>query len=260
MLLNYQQKQSASRKTGINSECIFLIHGLFGSLSNLAGLANALQEQHQVVSIDLRNHGDSPHATNMSYQEMANDLFELATHLNIENFSIAGHSMGGKVAMACALQQPQRINRLLIADIAPITYPDKHRNVFSALAALQQQPIKSRKAADLLLSDYLQNADVRQFLLKSLKKQGDTYQLLFNLAAIQENYQAIRSGLTIDGIFAKETLFIKGADSDYIQAQDQAAILQLFPNAQVKVIANTGHWLHAEKPKIFNRLAKQFLS
>lgn len=258
MLLNYQQKQSASRKIDVNSESIFLIHGLFGSLSNLAGLANALQEEHQVISVDLRNHGNSPHSADMSYQEMANDLFALANHLHIDNFSIAGHSMGGKVAMVCALQQPQRINKLLVADIAPVAYPDKHRQVFSALAALQQQEIKSRKAADLLLSNYLQNTDVRQFLLKSLKKQGDTYQLQFNLAAIQENYQAIRSGLAIDGVFTKETLFIKGANSDYIQAQDQDAILQLFPNAQIKMIANTGHWLHAEKPKIFNRLACQF--
>lgn len=258
MLLNYQQKQSASRKIDVNSESIFLIHGLFGSLSNLAGLANALQEEHQVISVDLRNHGNSPHSADMSYQEMANDLFALADHLHIDNFSIAGHSMGGKVAMVCALQQPQRINKLLVADIAPVAYPDKHRQVFSALAALQQQEIKSRKAADLLLSNYLQNTDVRQFLLKSLKKQGDTYQLQFNLAAIQENYQAIRSGLAIDGVFTKETLFIKGANSDYIQAQDQDAILQLFPNAQIKMIANTGHWLHAEKPKIFNRLACQF--
>jgi len=260
MLLNYQKINLHHGKMDINNKCIFLIHGLFGSLSNLAGLANALREQYHVISVDLRNHGGSPHSADMSYQEMANDLFELADHLHIKNFSIAGHSMGGKVAMTCALLQPQRINKLLIADIAPITYPDKHSEVFTALQALQQQPIKNRKAADLLLSRYLQSAEVRQFLLKSLRKQGDNYQLQFNLAAIQENYQAIRSGLATDGIFNKETLFIKGANSDYIQPQDQAAILQLFPNAQVKVIANTGHWLHAEKPKIFNRLAWQFFS
>lgn len=260
MLLNYQEKQSALNEVDQECENIFIIHGLFGSLSNLASLASTLQQSHRVICVDLRNHGKSPHSTSISYQEMANDLFELANHLNIDNFSIVGHSMGGKVAMTCALQQPDRINKLVIADIAPITYPARHSEVFAALNSLLQHKIRTRKAADLLLAQQLKSPEVRQFLLKSLQKRGELYQLQFNLSALQHNYQSIRSWPAFKLCFNKETLFIKGENSDYITAENHANILQYFPNARTKVIKQTGHWLHSEKPKIFNRLVSQFFS
>lgn len=260
MLLNYQQKQAALNEADQKCENIFIIHGLFGSLSNLAGVAAALQENHRVISVDLRNHGNSAHSPSMSYPEMANDLFELADHLNIEQFSIIGHSMGGKVAMSCALQCPQRINKIAIADIAPVAYPDKHSAVFAGLQAVAKEQIKSRKSADLILSHYLSTAEVRQFLLKSLQKSGDSYQLQFNLNAITANYELIRGWPATDTVFNKEVLFIKGGDSDYIQDENQDAILHLFPKAKAKVIAHTGHWLHAEKAKTFNRLLNQFFN
>ena len=260
MLLNYQQKQAALNKTSVKCENIIIVHGLFGSLSNLAGLATTLQEYHRVISVDLRNHGNSPHTQSMSYQEMANDLFALADHLNIENFSIIGHSMGGKVAMTCALLKPQRINKVVTADIAPIAYANKHQDIFKGLQALANQQIKNRKSADLLLSEYIKATEIRQFLLKSLLKKGEKYQLQFNLAAIMANYDSIRGWHTIGNIFNKEILFIKGGNSDYIRPENQADILRLFPKAKAKVIANTGHWLHAEKPKTFNRLVSQFFN
>ncbi|WP_415226739.1 alpha/beta fold hydrolase [Psychromonas sp.] len=260
MLLNYQQKQTALNEADQKCENIFIIHGLFGSLSNLAGIATALQEYQQIISIDLRNHGNSPHSPSMSYQEMANDLFELADHLNIENFSVIGHSMGGKVAMTCALQRPERINKIVIADIAPITYPNKHSDVLAGLKAVAKQQIKSRQSADLILSQYVKTAEVRQFLLKSLQKKGEHYQLQFNLEAIIANYDSIRGWPAIDNVFNKEALFIKGGNSDYICADNQNTILYLFPKAKAKVIENTGHWLHAEKPKTFNRLISQFFN
>ncbi len=260
MLLNYQQKQTALNEADQNFENIFVIHGLFGNLSNLTGVVNSLREYHNVIPVDLRNHGKSPHSPTMSYQEMAADLFELADHLNIKNFSIVGHSMGGKVAMTCALQQPERINKLVVADIAPVVYGDKHQAVFKGLQALTNQPLESRKAADAVLSEYINTAEVRQFLLKSLQQKEGKYQLQFNLAAIIANYDSIRGWISTDQVFNKEVLFIKGGDSDYIQAQHQADIMRLFPQAQAKVINNAGHWLHAEKAKIFNRLVVQFFS
>lgn len=260
MLLNYQQKQTALNEADQNFENIFVIHGLFGNLSNLTGVVNSLREYHNVISVDLRNHGNSPHSPTMSYQEMADDLFELADHLNIKNFSLLGHSMGGKVAMACALQQPERINKLVVADIAPVVYGDKHQDVFTGLQALTNEPLTDRKAADVVLSKYINTAEVRQFLLKSLHKKEGKYQLQFNLAAIIANYSAIRGWITTDQVFNKEVLFIKGANSDYIQTQHQADILRLFPKAQAKVISNAGHWLHVEKAKIFNRLVVQFFN
>lgn len=260
MLLNYQQKQASLNEVDQKFENIFVIHGLFGSLSNLAGLTTALQKCHRVISVDLRNHGNSPHMHSMSYQEMANDIFKLAEHLNIEKFSIIGHSMGGKVAMICALQQPQRINKLVIVDIAPIAYANKHQHIFKGLQALTDAEIKDRKSADLLLSHYLQTTEIRQFLLKSLQKNGEKYQLKFNLSAIMANYDSIRGWPAVNNIYNKEILFIKGADSDYIRPENETEILRLFPKAKAKVIANTGHWLHTEKPKTFNRLVAQFFN
>ena len=183
MLLNYLQKQTALNEVDQKVENIFVIHGLFGDLSNLTGLITSLQPYHNVISVDLRNHGNSSHSPHMSYQDMANDLLELADHLNIENFSIIGHSMGGKVAMTCALQQPERINKLVVADIAPVAYAEKHLDIFKGLQALTAEQIESRKSADLLLGEYIKTAEIRQFLLKSLQVKEGKYQLKFNLAA-----------------------------------------------------------------------------
>ena len=258
MILNYQRKPSALSELKQSDKNIFIIHGLFGSFSNLSALANELHDLHHTISVDLRNHGSSPHDDGMSYHEMANDIFALADHLNIEAFSIVGHSMGGKVAMACALLNPARVHKVVIADIAPVTYPDKHNDVFTGLSAVASVPIKTRQAADSTLSAYIESPDLRQFLLKSLRKQGDFFQLQFNLTALISNYKAIRGWPEFDHVFNKEVLFIKGANSDYIQPEYQTDILQHFPNAKAKVISHTGHWLHAEKPQTFNRLVKEF--
>jgi esterase len=221
MLLNYQQKQPSLCENKEVCETIFIVHGLFGSLSNLYSLASVLQEQHHTISVDLRNHGSSPHSDNMSYLDMADDIFELADYLNIERFSIVGHSMGGKVAMACALLRPERINKIVIADIAPITYPDKHNAVFRGLQAVENEKISSRKGADLILSEYIDTPELRQFLLKSLRKTGDYYQFQYNLSALLTNYAKIRGWISTKVSFNKDVLFVKGSDSDYILPQYQ---------------------------------------
>jgi len=260
MLLNYQQKQMPLNESDQKIENIFVIHGLFGSLSNLANVATSLQNDYNIISVDLRNHGDSPHSESMSYEEMANDIFELADTLCIDNFSIIGHSMGGKVAMYCALQRPERINRLIIADIAPVKYGNTHQDVFDGLQTLTKNPIKSRQAADDLLSTTIHYAGIRQFLLKSLARKEGVFQLKFNLEGIMNNYSSIIDWPNIDAVFTKPVLFLKGGDSDYILEKYSSSISHLFPNAKAKIISKTGHWLHADKPKMFNRLVFNFLS
>lgn len=260
MLLNYQQKQASLNESDQKIENIFIIHGLFGSLSNLANIATSLQTDYNIISVDLRNHGDSPHCDSMSYDEMANDIFELADHLAIDNFSIIGHSMGGKVAMYCALQRPDRINRLVIADIAPVKYGNNHQDVFDGLTTLIQNPIASRQAADKCLSATIENIGVRQFLLKSLFRNEGKFQLKFNLNSIMKNYPLIIDWPDINAVFNKPVLFIKGSDSDYILEKYSPSIFRFFPHAQAKIITNTGHWLHADKPKTFNRLVLNFLA
>lgn len=260
MLLNYQQKQCDEDKADQKIETIFILHGLFGSLSNLSGLATCLQKEHHTVCVDLRNHGSSPQHSSNSYQDMVNDIFELASHLEIHQFSIVGHSMGGKVAMLCALQQPSRINKVVVADIAPVSYEDKHSDIFDGLQAVAKAKFNNRKEADLILKQYVETTALRQFLLKSLQKKENSYQFQFNLHALYNNYQAIRSWPTSNNRFDKEILFIKGANSDYINHKSESPILTLFPKAKAKVIENTGHWLHAEKPKVFKRLLVQFFN
>ena len=260
MLLNYQIKHASNIDADNKTDIIFLIHGLFGSLTNLSTLAKELQTRFHLVLIDLRNHGQSPHSDSMTYSEMVADVFELADHLKIDKFSIIGHSMGGKVAMACAVTNPTRVKRLLIADIAPVTYPDKHSEVFNALLLLDFKKISNRQQADERLARYIESPDIRQFLLKSLRKTALRFHFVFNLPALAHNYDQIRGWPYTDKSYDGPTLFIKGGTSDYILPEYQKTIMKQFPKAQPKIIANTGHWLHAEKAKTFNRLVAEFFN
>ncbi len=258
MLLNYQIKTVLKHDTDDKSDTIFILHGLFGSLSNLTLLAKHLNTTHNIVLIDLRNHGQSPQSETMSYPLMADDIFALADHLQIITFSIVGHSMGGKVAMACAFKNPERIDSIVIADIAPIAYDDKHQSIFNALNTFDFQKYNTRQEADKALSQFIDNADIRRFLLKSLHKNEQGFTLRFNLKTLHQQYDNIRDWPFHDKVFNKKTLFIKGADSDYIKASYRTSILKQFPQAQVKIIQQCDHWLHIQKAKTFNRLVGQF--
>lgn len=260
MLLNYQIKQASDNDSGNKTEIIFIIHGLFGSLSNLSTLAKELQVKFHVILIDVRNHGKSPHSDTMSYPEMVDDIFKLADHLQVEQFSIVGHSMGGKIAMGCALTHPERVKSLVIADIAPVSYPDKHSEVFNGLLLLDLKKIKNRLEANEYLSRFIDSPEIRQFLLKSLQKKENQFAFAFNLSGLANNYEFIRGWPFKNKTFDRPTLFIKGGSSDYILPEHQKTIMQQFPNAQPKIIANTGHWLHAEKAQTFNRLVTQFFN
>jgi esterase len=260
MLLNYQLKQSFKHETTDKNEIIFIIHGLFGSLANLSGLGKELQADYDVVLVDVRNHGQSPRYSSMSYTEMANDIFELADFLGFHEFSILGHSMGGKIAMTCALLQPERIKKLVVADIAPVTYKDKHSDVFKGLQAIRQADAKNRTEAEKILVDYVDTPEIRQFLLKSYQRGDNGFTFVYDVDNLQNNYASIQ-GWPIHGKhYPDDTLFIKGEHSDYIEASCHEAIMSLFPHAKLKVISDTAHWLHAEKPKTFNRLVGNFLA
>lgn len=260
MQLNYYIKQALIPPTDHEAQSIFILHGLFGSLTNLAQLAKALQKYYNLILVDLRNHGRSQHHETMSYPEMAVDIFELADSLGINTFSIVGHSMGGKVAMSCALENPHRIEKLVVVDIAPVTYFDHHSHVFNGLMSIDLDKITSRQDADLQLSHSLKDADLRQFLLKSLHKNGEFFEFLFNLKQLKNNYTNIRGWPYKNNQFTHPTLFIKGADSNYIISEYQKTTIKQFPNAQVKIISNAGHWAHVQKPQIFNRLVKTFFN
>ncbi|WP_407330871.1 alpha/beta fold hydrolase [Enterovibrio sp. 27052020O] len=240
---------------------LLLIHGLFGSLDNLGGLARVLAEHYQVYQIDLPNHGLSPRSEHVDYLSQANAVKEFLFQQDLDHVSVVGHSMGGKVAMMLAITNPGLVDQLVVMDIAPVNYEvRRHDAVFAGLHASVQSPITSRKEAEVRLAEHIQEPGVRQFLLKSLaKNENGQFEWRFNIDALETHYSEI-TGWTANGKFDGDTLFLKGADSDYISAQHREDIERQFPHAKAHVIANTGHWLHAEKPDTVARVITRFLT
>jgi esterase len=238
---------------------IILIHGLFGSASNLGIVARALAPHYCAYSLDVRNHGKSPHSESMSYREMAGDVVEFMDSLGMAQCPLLGHSMGGKIAMQVALDHPSRVSRLIVADVAPVDYPPHHQDTLAGLAAVAAATITSRRQADEILAQSVIEPGVRAFLLKSLERGEDgIFRWLLNREALTKNYASLGAA-NEGGSFSGPVLFIKGGDSNYITSEYQAAVAKLFPNAQLKIIEGTGHWLHAEKPELFNKVVLRFL-
>ena len=239
---------------------VFLIHGLFGSLSNLGNLARALAPNYRVISVDLRNHGDSPHQPEMSLLSMAQDIVELMDYLSIASAYFVGHSLGGKVAMQLAMSEANRVKSLVIVDIAPVKYQDNNSIIINNLYDLSKVIIKDRKMADSFLS--LQGVEffVRAFLLKNLRRNiAGNFELKININAIKANYENHLSAAPQGEIFTGPCLFLKGENSDYIDQQQLPIIQSIFPKSSVKTIEAVGHWLHAEKPELFNQMVLQFI-
>ena len=239
---------------------LILIHGLFGMGDNLATIARPLAEFFPVYRLDLRNHGRSPRADSMSFPEMAEDILEFMDANNIPCANLLGHSLGGKVAMQLALDCPERVNRLVVADIAPVAYSGNHDEVFAGIEAVDLEATQSRRDAEDVLRRYIDEDGVRLFLLKSLyRNDSGRFDWRLNVAAIKQCYEQLRAANQADGVFEGQTLFIKGEDSAYIQTSHGDTIKRLFPHASLKIIQGTGHWLHAEKPTVFNKLVEKFL-
>ena len=250
-LLNYQQSGSGKN--------IILIHGLFGRLENLNMVAKALAENYRVTSVDVRNHGDSFHDSVMNYSTMAQDIIDIMQHLAINSAVVLGHSMGGKIAMELALTAPALVEKLIVADIAPAEYPPHHKQIIG-LRSLDFTTIKQRKDADKQLSQYVDNLSVRQFLLRNLSSENGQFSFKCNIENIAKNYPQIMTAYQGSNSYQGPTLFIKGANSDYILPEHRTAILRLFPQSRARIIQGAGHWLHAEKTLAFNRSVEGFLT
>ncbi|HCH33370.1 MAG TPA: alpha/beta hydrolase [Oceanospirillaceae bacterium] len=257
MRLNYQQ-------FNIGGQSPFLVlHGLFGAQDNWRSQALIWAQDRHVITMDLRNHGLSAHDALMDYPSMAADVIESMDALGLDKVDLLGHSMGGKVAIQLALEHPQRLRSLVVADIAPVAYEPRHQGILEGLNSINLSQLKSRKQALDQLIEYEPDPRVCQFLLKSLYK-NDTgeFCLRYNLAAIEENYAAISAAPQTAAHGARyvgPTLIIKGAESAYILPQHQAAFKALLPHTQLKIMAGCGHWLHAEKPELFCRLVSRFM-
>ncbi len=257
MKLNYQITPVMAAET----TPIVLLHGLFGKQDNLGLLKQQLMSHYSVITVDIRNHGLSEWHADMDYHAMSQDILALLQTLGLPKAHLIGHSMGGKVAMAMALTEPNRVASLVVADIAPVNYQEhRHLSVFAALTAVAEtSTVTSRKAADELMSQHVSDPAVRQFLLKSFSSENPTH-WQFNLNTLKTHYSDIMGWpFAAEKHYAGATLFIKGGESDYLQAAHQMAIKAHFPNATARIMAGCGHWLHAEKPQLFNGIVERFL-
>lgn len=239
---------------------LFILHGVFGSSDNWQTLGKAFAEKFTVYLIDQRNHGNSPHDRDMSYQAMADDLLDLMDQEKLSSVYVLGHSMGGKTAMHFATSYPEKVDKLIVVDIVPKYYPPHHQQIFEGFHAVDLGSLETRKDAEMQMAEKIKNAGVRQFILKNLTREGDSYAWKINLKGLEENIENLGVGLADDKIFEKETLFIGGTKSDYITKNDHELIKKHFKSADIKMVEGAGHWVHAEKPKELAELVLDFLS
>ncbi|MGB0897138.1 MAG: alpha/beta fold hydrolase [Flavobacteriaceae bacterium] len=231
---------------------LLILHGFLGMSDNWKTLGNKYAENFEVHLIDQRNHGRSFHSDEFSYDVLVNDLYNYINFHKLENCIILGHSMGGKTAMQFALNYPELIDKLIVADIAPKTYPAHHQYILKALSEVNFSIHKSRKDIEGVLSQFITEKGVVQFLMKNVYRK-DKHHLAyrFNLPVLIDNYNEVITTFKPDTTFNKPTLFLKGSKSNYISTEDSVLIKQMFPNATISEISNAGHWLHAENPQEF---------
>ena len=239
---------------------VILLHGLFGSGNNLGALARALQDRFTVHSVDLPNHGRSEWLEEAGLEAMADCLAQWMMHHGLNGARLVGHSLGGKVAMQLALSRPRHVAALVVADIAPVGYPPHHDDVFAALDAVAAGSCQSRQEAARMMAEHVTEEEVNQFLLASLQRGPDGfYRWRFNLDGIKRGYGAVRAEPEAAAPYQGPVLFIKGGESDYIREEHRTHILRLFPQAGMKIMPGCGHWLHAQRPSLFNSLVSRFL-
>jgi pimeloyl-ACP methyl ester carboxylesterase len=239
---------------------LLILHGYFGMSDNWKTLGNQFAENFQVHLIDQRNHGRSFHSEEFNYELLAEDLFNYINHHQLKNVLLLGHSMGGKTAMQFAVTYPNLIEKLIVADISPKSYPPHHNAILAALNSVDFSQQNSRTLVDQKLAELIPQIGVRQFLLKNVfwvSKGQLGYR--FNLQSLTENNSEIGKALPSFTTFAKPTLFLKGGKSDYITENEFGIIEAHFPNSKIVTIANAGHWLHAENPKDFYQQVCDFL-
>lgn len=230
---------------------LLILHGLFGAGRNWATIARRLGEKHQVISVDLRNHGNSPWADSMSYPEMAEDVSRLVEDLGFGAPVIMGHSMGGKVAMQLVLSRPEVASALIVVDAAPVTYPRVHDGAIAAMRKFDLSPPVRRGDVDRGLAEAIPDPAVRGFLLSNLISDGEGLRWRLNLAAIESSLETISGFPEIGSAWKGATLFLTGAESDYVRTEYRDAIAAMFPAVRYAPIAGAGHWVHADRPDEF---------
>ena len=239
-----------------------ILHGLFGQSDNWVTVGRRIADQFHVYIPDQRNHGQSPHTSIHSFPAMADDLAGFIEDHDIENPVIIGHSMGGKVAMTYALENPGKVKKLVVIDISPRKYPERviHTQVISHMMSIDLENITTRTEVEKILDSQISDSRVRMFIMKNLyyKLHGKLAWRL-NLEAISLSMDLLFDGISSDSQYSGPTLFIRGSKSDYVADADIPLIKSLFPEADIKTISGASHWVHADAPEELCYLLSGFL-
>lgn len=240
---------------------LLMAHGLLGQGRNFGTLAKALAAARDVYVVDMRNHGDSPWDARMDYPAMAEDLANfIATEMGGQAH-VFGHSMGGKAAMRLALDAPERVAGLMVADIAPVAYTHSHLSEINALRALDLSTITRRSEADTALRDAVPDRGMRAFLVQNLRLSPEGTRYRSNLDVLADAMETLVGWAEVRGeSFTGPVRFIAGGESSYVKPAHHAAIHTLFPRATIDVIPGAGHWIHAQKPQEVRASVQDFLA
>ena len=248
--------RAQSAQSPNNNSPIVLVHGLFGSLDNLGVLARDLVTDHDILQVDMRNHGLSGRSPEMTYAAMAQDLLDTLDANHLEKVTLIGHSMGGKAVMALTALAPERISGLVVIDVAPVDYDvRRHDEIFAAINAVTDAGVSTRQQAAAIMREHLKEEGVVQFLLKSFVDG----QWRFNVPVLWDQYSEIVGWQPVPA-WQHPTLFVRGGNSPYVTEACRDELIRQFPEARAHVIAGAGHWVHAEKPEAVLRAIRRYLS
>jgi len=241
---------------------IIILHGLFGSKRNWSAIAKRLSAHHRVLTVDMRNHGDSPWVDGMDYRDMSQDVADFVKRHALGPSTVIGHSMGGKAAMTLALTHPELVARMVVVDIAPVERETGFGAFIDAMAAVPLAACDSRADVEEHLADVVRDKMVRSFLVQNLVRDDTGFRWRLNLAALDAGMDEI-ADFPIPNhhqSYTGPTLFVAGGQSDYIQPHHASDITRLFPKANITHIPGAGHWLHAEAPEVFLQELTAFLN
>jgi esterase len=238
---------------------LVILHGLFGSGENWRSIARLLADQFHVIVLDLRNHGQSGHAAEMSYEQLATDVAQTLEAMEISSASVLGHSMGGKTAMHLALHHPALVQRLIVVDIAPRAYRPGHLHIIEGMSNLDLQQVRSRKEALQQLEKNIPDRRILLFLIKNLVQENAGHRWKVNLNGIRDNYALIIGGIESFDPYEGPVLFIRGSESDYVSDTDLETARAYFPDADF-VTLEGGHWIHVDDPEGFVEAVRTFVS
>jgi len=240
---------------------LLILHGLFGSSDNWQTFAKLISDRYRVITLDIRNHGLSPHTDDFSYELISSDILQFVEEEKLDSFFLMGHSMGGKAVAHFALHNPGRVSKLIILDISIKAYPPQYHIYFKAMLSMDLNRITTRTEADEWLKQDIPDVVVRQFILKNLVRNVEgLFRWKFNLDSLYKNYDNINAAIESVNPFLQPTLLISGEHSGYVKPEDFEQMKIVFPLITRIIIPQAGHWIHADQPVKLKEVLAEFLA